>query len=71
MHLDQCGHNGVFHHGCLQPLVVKDLFQLLMDPELQGLEERWVVLEKVRPIQNHRITESQNGRGWKGPLWVI
>ena len=18
----------------------------------------------------HRITESQNGRGWKGPLWV-
>jgi len=23
------------------------------------------------PGQNHRITESQNGRGWKGPLWVI
>ena len=22
-------------------------------------------------LQNHRITESQNGRGWKGPLWVI
>jgi len=21
--------------------------------------------------QNHRITESQNGRGWKGPLWVV
>jgi len=19
----------------------------------------------------HRITESENGRGWKGPLWVI
>jgi len=19
----------------------------------------------------HEITESQNGRGWKGPLWVI
>jgi len=19
----------------------------------------------------HRITKSQNGRGWKGPLWVI
>jgi len=19
----------------------------------------------------HRITESQNGRDWKGPLWVI
>jgi len=22
-------------------------------------------------LQNHRITESQNSRGWKGPLWVI
>jgi len=21
--------------------------------------------------QNHRMTESQNGRGWKGPLGVI
>jgi len=20
---------------------------------------------------DHRITESQNGRGWNGPLWVI
>jgi len=20
---------------------------------------------------NYRITQSQNGRGWKGPLWVI
>jgi len=23
------------------------------------------------PVKNHRITESQNSRGWKGPLWVI
>jgi len=22
-------------------------------------------------MRDHRITESQNGRGWKGPLWVI
>jgi len=22
-------------------------------------------------LPRHRITESQNGRGWKGPLWVI
>jgi len=22
-------------------------------------------------VENHRITESQNSRGWKGPLWVI
>jgi len=20
---------------------------------------------------NHRITQSLNGRGWKGPLWVV
>jgi len=28
--------------------------------------------EKHNPIfvLLHRITESQNGRGWKGPLWV-
>jgi len=23
------------------------------------------------PGEDHRITESQNGRGWKGPLWVV
>jgi len=22
-------------------------------------------------LRPHRITESQNSRGWKGPLWVI
>jgi len=27
---------------------------------------------RITESQNHRIiTESQNGRGWKGPLWVI
>jgi len=27
---------------------------------------------RVRRLpQNHRITESQNDRGWKGPLWII
>jgi len=25
----------------------------------------------ITESQNHRITESQNSRGWKGPLWVI
>ena len=25
----------------------------------------------VSEDQVHRITESQNSRGWKGPLWVI
>jgi len=28
-------------------------------------------LEAVTESQNHRITQSQNGRGWKGPQWVI
>jgi len=23
------------------------------------------------PARSRRITESQNSRGWKGPLWVI
>jgi len=27
--------------------------------------------ETEAPTQPHRITESQNSRGWKGPLWVI
>jgi len=34
-----------------------------------------VVWQQIIPYnpcsQNHRITESQNSRGWKGPLWVI
>ena len=25
----------------------------------------------LRELADHRITESQNSRGWKGPLWVI
>jgi len=25
----------------------------------------------IPTTNNHRITESQNSRGWKGPLWVI
>jgi len=26
---------------------------------------------KITESKNHRITESQNVRGWKGPLWVV
>ena len=36
---------------------------------------RDALLQDVNPVFNpqavHRITESQNSRGWKGPLWVI
>jgi len=35
----------------------------------QGLDQTTISL--VLQSQNHRITESQNVRGWKGPLWVI
>jgi len=27
-------------------------------------------IKDTEPL-NYRITESQNSRGWKGPLWVI
>jgi len=36
-------------------------------PAGSPLEEPWIWVD----LQNHRITESQNSRGWKGPLWVI
>jgi len=26
--------------------------------------------QKIARLQRHRITESQNSRGWQGPLWV-
>jgi len=32
----------------------------------------WFILELIDYKQpRHRITESENSRGWKGPLWVI
>jgi len=36
----------------------------------------WSSSDQARPLalartKHNRITESQNGRGWKGPLWVI
>jgi len=39
--------------------------------------ESWLLLSGSKPCLTqadgnpHRITESQNSRGWKGPLWVI
>jgi len=29
------------------------------------------VVQTIKSGHSHRITESQNSRGWKGPLWVI
>ena len=36
----------------------------------EGLLRTLIYIELARK-RNHRITESQNSRGWKGPLWVI
>jgi len=41
-------------------------FQLALLDKLE-----WLVLSLRYLSLNHRITESQNSRGWKGPLWVI
>ena len=40
--------------------------QQLCNTAVSGLELRYICHPTL-----HRITESQNGRGWKGPLWVI
>jgi len=44
-------------------------------PSLEGGQNSDMQKEKEkgkgRGQGNHRITESQNSRGWKGPLWVI
>jgi len=36
-----------------------------------SLWSRLLLGQQVIPEQGSRVTESQNGRGWKGPLWVI
>ena len=45
------------------------------DPkDLMALSNPWCFPSAALPGAlsiTHRITESQNSRGWKGPLWVI
>jgi len=43
-------------------------YALFMDGSCRivGKDRRWKAA-----VWSHRITESQNVRGWKGPLWVI
>jgi len=41
------------------------------DVTYRWARDRGVDLTMDTIAQNHRITESQNSRGWKGPLWVI
>jgi len=48
-------------------------FKLLFPPFFADTIPDLVSLLSFPPVggTNHRITESQNSRGWKGPLWVI
>jgi len=39
------------------------------EQRIKGFHADRVSYQEGQKSQNH--TESQNGRGWKGPLWVI
>ena len=71
------GHTGVGHpnlgnsSGHL-PVTGADttaMSYILKTPKTSMCEVQHVILHPH--LWNHRITESQNSRGWKGPLWVI
>ena len=46
--------------------VVAVLRPLQLCPSIRGAPKA-----EAETAESHRITESQNSRGWKGPLWVI
>jgi len=72
------------HHchtlSCYEPNLLRPVllmfYYVIMGP-LQGKKKSSTVETSQRPrgtqccTTSTRITESQNGRGWKGPLWVI
>jgi len=39
--------------------------------EVSGKQAAKAMLQSSSCDSLHRITKSQNGRGWKGPLWII
>jgi len=45
----------------------------MLDLGFDHLQERPVLLERQKSGNNSlaQVSESQNGRRWKGPLWVI
>jgi len=45
-----------------------ELNEICMGPPLKPFQ---VPLDGIPSLQPVDCTESQNGRGWKGPLWVI
>ena len=52
--------------------VISELDAAVMLMEEDGwLHSTAAAASPSHDAENHRITESQNSRGWKGPLWVI
>ena len=68
MHRDYVGSRIDWRCCCIHRKVVFGLgsYQLWSDQRLGGH-----IAQSVLSLYSHRITESQNSRGWKGPLWVI
>jgi len=40
------------------------------EPDELGIPDLFILVCLGRALLLGKITESQNGRGWKGPLWV-
>lgn len=55
------GCDSVFHRGCLQHPVAKDLLQLPMDLGLQGVKECGIVLEMVQPVRGLEAAHRTSG----------
>jgi len=58
---------------CRVPVSVRSLLLSIQFSKIVPGTTRAPVLEPKLQLINgsHRITESQNVRGWKGPLWII
>ncbi|PKU42445.1 hypothetical protein llap_7245 [Limosa lapponica baueri] len=63
----QDGCDGVPQHVCLHLVVPKDLPQPRLDPEQQGLEEYWVVLEQDHPFLRQEATHIMPGHPFHSP----
>jgi len=62
------------HRTLLSPFLFKNQLRWLLQTSSAAILLPFILstpISAVTESQNHRITESQNSRGWKGPLWVI
>jgi len=47
-------------------------YRLVSLTSIRGKMMEQLILEVInKQVEEKVITESQNGRGWKGPLWII